>query len=162
MSIDIRPLDSELDAVGCDAVIRSLPYFFGDEDGVRECAEAVRSQPGWVARDGNEVVGFVTTEEAAPQCLEITWLAVRADQRRAGVGRRLVEGVAVEAAAGGAALLCALTLGPSVAEPGIEDGYEGTRRFWEHVGFRPVKELGLRSWNDEHALLLVRVLEPVA
>jgi hypothetical protein len=32
-------------------VIASLPYFFGDPDGIRECAEAVRTQPGWAVED---------------------------------------------------------------------------------------------------------------
>ena len=41
----IRPLTSD-DAPRCDAVIASLPYFFGDPDGRAMCAEAVRSQPG--------------------------------------------------------------------------------------------------------------------
>jgi GNAT superfamily N-acetyltransferase len=162
VSTDIRPLDPELDAAACDAVIQSLPYFFGDENGIRECAEAVRTQPGWVAHDREEVIGFATTAPASRWCLEITWLAVRAGRRRAGVGRRLVERVAAEAAAAGAPLLCALTLGPSVAEPGVEDGYEGTRSFWERVGFLPVKELSLTTWADEHALVMVRVLEPTS
>jgi hypothetical protein len=52
-----------------------------------------------------------------------------------------------------------LTLGPSVEEPGVEDGYEGTRQFWQRVGFVPVKELSLTTWSDEYALLLVRTLE---
>jgi GNAT superfamily N-acetyltransferase len=160
VSIDIGPLNADLDAAGCDAVIRSLPYFFGDEDGIRACAEAVQTQTGWVARDGDEVVGFATTALASRRCQEITWLAVRAERRRSGVGRLLVEQVAAAAAAAGAPLLCALTLGPSVDETGVEDGYEGTRKFWARVGFLPVKELSLRTWNDEFALLMVRVLEP--
>ena len=160
MAVHIRPLDAELDARGRDAAVRSLPYFFGVEAGVRDCARAVRTQPGWVARDGDEVVGFVTTAPATPYCREITWLAVSAGRRRAGVGRTLVERVAADAAADGTRLLCTLTLGPSVAEPGVVDGYEGTRRFWERVGFLPVKEVSLAAWEDELALVLVRALEP--
>jgi GNAT superfamily N-acetyltransferase len=103
-------------------------------------------------------VGFVATARTFPQCLEITWLAVHADRRRAGIGRRLVEQVAAEARGHGIALLCTLTLGPSADEPGVDDGYEGTRLFWQRVGFIPVKELGLTTWNNEYALLLVRML----
>lgn len=158
MGVEIRPLDSNTDAGGCDAVVHSLPYFFGDEDGLRECAEAVRTQHGWVADDRGEIVGFATTAQTSPTTEEITWLAVRADRRRAGIGRSLVERAAAEAVAEGRTLLCALTLGPSVTEPGIDDSYEGTRRFWRQVGFVPVKEVSLRTWNDDYALILVRVL----
>jgi hypothetical protein len=66
--------------------------------------------------------------------------------------------VAAAAVADGIPLLCVLTLAPSVEDPGVEDGYEGTRQFWQRVGFLPVKELSLTTWNDEHALLLVRML----
>lgn len=43
----LRPADAE----ACDAIVASLPYHFGQEDGRAECARKVRSQPGLVARD---------------------------------------------------------------------------------------------------------------
>ena len=54
------------DAPACDAVIASLPYFFGDPDGIRECAEAVRSQRGFVATDAAAVAGFITLAQFDP------------------------------------------------------------------------------------------------
>lgn len=158
MGVELRLLNPDTDAHACDAVVRSLPYFFGNEDGLRECAEAVRAQRGWVADDGGEIVGFATTAQTFPGCTEITWLAIRADRRRSGIGTSLVERVAAVGVAESQTLLCALTLGPSVPEPGVEDGYEGTRRFWRQVGFLPVKEVSLRTWNDAHAVILVRAL----
>jgi hypothetical protein len=54
-------------------------------------------------------------------------------------------------------MMCVLTLGPSVPEePG--DNYEGTRAFYQRVGFVPLRELRLREWNDSHALMLARSL----
>ena len=54
-----------------------------------------------------------------------------------------------------------LTLGPSVRED-VEDGYQGTRRFYEAVGFTPLREFGLRDWEAEVALLFVRNAVEVA
>ena len=41
--IVIRPLDPMNDSAACDAIVASLPDWFGLEEGIRECAEAVRT-----------------------------------------------------------------------------------------------------------------------
>ena len=33
---------------------------------------------------------------------------------------------------------------------------EGTRAFYRRMGFAPLRELGLREWNDASALMLAR------
>ena len=158
----IRPLDHTRDAEACDAVLATLPYHFGDVDGQRACADAVRKQRGWVAiEDGSqEVVGFITIEpQLGGVSCEITWLAVRNDRRRQGIGKALLDAAMDDARSQpGTKVVCVLTLGPSVEEPGVVDGYEGTRRFYEREGFIPVKEVGLREWNSGAALVLVRPL----
>jgi predicted N-acetyltransferase YhbS len=146
------------DAAACDAVLASLPYFFGDPDGNEACARAVRTQRGWVAEDAGEIVAFVTIEAIFPETVEITWLAVRDGRRRGGIGRALVEAVIEDATQTGAQLVVVETLGPSVAEPEVADGYSGTRAFYARLGFLPVKEVQLRDWNDDFAILLARVL----
>jgi GNAT superfamily N-acetyltransferase len=152
----IRALRLE-DAPACDAVIASLPYFFGDPDGRRMCAEAVRSQPGVAADVGGALAGFITLEQHNADTMEITWMAVHADHRRHGIGRALIDAACAQASAAGARMMIVLTLGPSVPEePG--DNYAGTRRFYQSNGFIPLRELGLREWNDSHALMLARPL----
>ncbi len=84
-------------------------------------------------------------------------MAVRSDERHHRIGRALIERVAAELAAEGAELLTVLTLGPSVPEPGVTDGYAGTRRFYARCGFSPVIELKPDGWTDV-ALMLVRCL----
>jgi GNAT superfamily N-acetyltransferase len=151
-------------AAACDAVITSLPYFFGDPAGVRDCADAVRacgqhaSQRGWVALISGAVAGFLTLHFHNDESAEVTWMAVHADHRRGGIGRALVDAACADAAAAGARMLCVLTLGPSVPEDAA-DNYEGTRRFYRANGFVPLRELQLRDWNDSHALLLARALD---
>ena len=80
----IRPL-TIADAPACDEVIRSLPYHFGDPDGQRECAEAVRSSPGLVAVRDTQVAGFLTFIHHFDTTSEITWMAVHAKHRGQGI-----------------------------------------------------------------------------
>jgi ribosomal protein S18 acetylase RimI-like enzyme len=151
----VRALEPS-DAEACDAVVATLPYHFGSEAGLRECAEAVRSQNGLVAAIDRDIVGFVTEQRYGSGTAEMTWLAVRADHRRQGIGRTLTERLVRDLAADGVRILFALTLGPSTPDD-VEDGYEGTRRFYERMGFLPLREFTLASWDDP-ALVLVRPL----
>ena len=85
----IRPLDP-YDGAACDAIVASLSDWFGLEDGIRECASAVRTQPGLVAEVDGEVAGFLTLARPYPRTPEISWLAVDARERRRGIGRALI------------------------------------------------------------------------
>ncbi len=153
----VRRLSSE-DAAGCDAIIRSLPYFFGQELGIAECAHAVRSQPGLVLVDDTRMVlGFLTYASHHPSSAEITWMAVHQDVRRTGIGRRLIAHLVEVAMRDGFQMLFVVTLGPSALEPDVSDGYGGTRRFYEATRFVPLKELD--SWGpDSPGLVLARAL----
>lgn len=151
----IRPLDHAKHADACDAVLATLPYHFGDPTGQADCAKAVRSERGFVAVDGDDVVGFVTVAPSSDEALEVTWMAVRMDRRRAGIGSLLMKAAVDAAAADGFRQMVVMTLGPSEPEE-AEDSYEGTRRFYRREGFVPLKELGLRSWSNAHTLVLAR------
>ncbi len=139
------------DAEACEAVAATLPTFFGDPDGLRDMADALRSQRGVVAELRGEVIGFLTLHPSTDVVDEVTWMAVRADHRREGIGRRLIDAAAARSRA---KALCVLTLGPSVAD----EGYKQTRAFYRKMKFLPVKEVSLTTWNNSHALLLVRPL----
>ena len=47
-AVIVRALE-RYDAPACDAIIAGLPDFFGLESGIEACAQAVRSEPGYVA-----------------------------------------------------------------------------------------------------------------
>jgi GNAT superfamily N-acetyltransferase len=147
----IRELTPD-DAEACDAILLTLPTFFGHEGGRQQCAEAVRTQKGFVAVDGGEVIGFLTLSPSQ-DTLEITWMAVRNDRRRSGAGRALVDA----AAAFAGRPLSVFTAGPSSPEPDADpdDNYEGTRDFYRKMGFIAVTELTPQGW-DQSALILVR------
>ena len=152
----IRPL-APADAQGCDAVVLTLPYHFGHEGGRAECARAVRSQSGLVAVEDDKVVGFLTLKRHGPRSAEITWMAVRADRRRSGIGRGLVDRTVADLTTGGVEVLSVLTLAASVAEERDSDNYADTRAFYEALGFVPLRELLLDGWDDP-AVILARTL----
>jgi ribosomal protein S18 acetylase RimI-like enzyme len=153
----IRPL-TPADGPGCDAVVLTLPYHFGHEGGRAECARAVRTQAGLVAVEDDEIVGFLTLARHDPASAEITWMAVRADQRRQGIGRRLVERAIADLAADGVELLSVLTLAESVEEERDSDNYAETRAFYRALGFIPLRELVLEDWDDDAAVILARLV----
>jgi GNAT superfamily N-acetyltransferase len=152
----IRPLVAG-DAPGCDAVIASLPYHFGNEDGRRECAEAVRTSAGLVAVEGDRVIGFLTFVHHFPETSEITWMAVHADHRGQGIGRALIRRLTGDLRTQGRGLLLVLTVSELEEEPGVDDGYNRTRAFYRSVGFVPARELP-DLWPGDKALLLAMPL----
>src|SRR4029079_5105729 len=89
------------DAPACDAIIASLPDWFGLDEGIRECAAAVRSEPGLVFERDGAVVGFLTVVRPTPVSAEISWLAVHADDRGHGARTALVTTLLDELAAAG-------------------------------------------------------------
>jgi GNAT superfamily N-acetyltransferase len=66
---------------------------------------------------------------------ELTWMAVRADRRRIGVGSRLIDALVDRLRPDGRRILTVLTVSPM--EPGEEppDGYQTTRAFYLKNGF---------------------------
>ena len=147
----IRPL-APTDAQACDAIVAGLPDWFGNADGIREAATAVRTHEGFVAQDGHDVVGFVTLVHPYPTTSEISWMAIRRDRHRTGVGRALVDAALETLAERGVRLLTVKTLSDR-EDPGPE--YAQTRAFYLASGFVPVAELDI--WGPENPCqLLVR------
>ncbi|MGH3140433.1 MAG: GNAT family N-acetyltransferase [Gaiellales bacterium] len=154
--MEIRALDP-LDAPACDAIVASLPYHFGDEQGREMCAAAVREQAGLVAVADGTPVAFVTWRPWYAAAIEVTWMAVHARERRRGIGRMLVD--AFLASLGPDVRYAVVTtLSEATPEPGVEDGYAGTREFWQRCGFEPVWE-PVGWWNEvNQAVVMIRPL----
>lgn len=153
----VRPLQPP-DAATCDAIILSLPEFFGHEGGRADCANAVRSQPGWVAEADDRVIGFATWQQRTIDAAEITWMAVHRDHRHTGAGTTIVERLAADLAARGFRLAFAMTSAAHKQPLSGPDPYDDTRRFWVRRGFLPLAELDI--WDTDIALILVRSISP--
>ena len=105
----VRPLAAD-DTPACDGIIASLPDWFGNETGIRECAEAVRAQHGFVAVIDGAIAGFLTVMRPRPRTAEISWMAVDPARRKAGVGRALIDALVDELHAQGVRFLAVKTL----------------------------------------------------
>jgi ribosomal protein S18 acetylase RimI-like enzyme len=144
----IRPLDHDRDAEACDAIIASLPDWFGLEEGIRDCAVAVRSETGLVAEEGGQVLAFLTWTEA-DGVAEITWMGAHVEHRREGLGRALVAVLLEELRTRDTAELRVKTLSSRHPDP----GYAQTRAFYGAVGFVEVAELDI--WGPENPCVLL-------
>lgn len=150
----IRPLAAG-DAEACDAIIAGLPEWFELEEGIAECASAVRTQHGLVAEADSAVVGFVTHRPHYPQSAEVTWLAVARDAHRQGHGRALVDALARELAGADVRYLTVKTL----SDRSDDVYYARTRAFYRANGFVPLLDLP-ELWDAENpAMVFVRDLD---
>lgn len=140
-----------------DALLRSLPEWFGIESSVVDYVESARELPTYLARpvgpDKQAPVGVLLAMRHFPRAAEIYLLAVDRSMHRSGVGRALVEAFERDLIADGVGLLQVKTLGPSHPDP----GYIKTRLFYEAMGFVPLEENhGL--WPANPCLIMIKVL----
>ena len=144
-------------AGACDQIVEGLPYHFGSAQGRNDCAAAVRRDPGLVAVDGGEVVAFLTYVRRFDEAAEITWMAVRADRRRQGIGHALIDRLVDQLGAEGRRVLLVLTVSPSDPGPEPDDGYGATRAFYRSAGFVLGRDLR-GEWDSDTAVVMVRTL----
>lgn len=137
----IRELEPR-DAEGCDSIVGGLPAWFGDEVGIAECAAAVRSKKGLVVEEEGVVLGFLTYAHSpdSKDSAEITWMAVRADRRRTGIGTSLIEELRGRLVAAGSHVLTVKTLSDRDEQ---YPPYEETRQFYLRMGFVRAAELDI-------------------
>lgn len=151
MPLTISPLTPN-DISRCDAINRSLPDWFGVEEGLEEALRYLRDHAGLVARIDGEIVGYLTYIELFPESTEISWMAVAKSHHRRGVGRALIKALEQQLPPGN--LLSVKTLADSHPSP----EYEITRRFYASVGFRP-QMVFPELWGAHNpCLLMVKVV----
>lgn len=101
-------------------------------------ADALDRMPGdlrehllLVAKDGGRAVGFMSLSMEGEGQAEVSWMGVRRQAHRRGIGRALMRRAESELIKRGIRRLVVRTLADTVEyEP-----YEATRRFYESMGF---------------------------
>ena len=121
---------SEKHIGACLAIVKELPQYFTDKEKTT-ISKDLRTCLLYVARDSNEVFGFVTIKRKNNHVAEIPWMAVKLERQHRGIGSALVDRVANDLRSQGIRILEVKTLSADVKYP----PYEKTRRFYEKIGF---------------------------
>ena len=138
----IRPIETE-DIPQCIAVLHALPQWFGIESAIVDYGRDLENLDGFVAQDGDELIGFVGLKRYLNKSVEVNVMGVLPEHRNKGIGTLLLNQVE-ESLADNIRLLHMKTLAPSHPD----SNYKETRAFWEAKGFIPMDAHEL--WGEEN------------
>ncbi len=134
----------------CEAVLRSLPDWFGIEEAIKHYAQEIDRLPTFLVMDGDRSLGFLSIKIHNPYSAELYVMGVRQEAHRQGIGRALVGRAETFLREQGIEYLQVKTLGPSRPN----EHYARTRAFYLAMGFRPIEEF-FEIWNAENPCLLM-------
>jgi GNAT superfamily N-acetyltransferase len=138
-----------------EAILRSLPRWFGIETALLMYVADSAAKPTFGAEIDGRLVGFLTLTKHFPSSWEVHCMAVSALHRNLKVGTALLAAAEEHARAQGVDFLQVKT----VAETSPSSEYAQTRRFYLARGFVPMEVFPTLwdPWNP--ALQLVKVLK---
>lgn len=137
-----------------EAILRSVPEWFGIESALLDYVKASERWPTWFAIAGGVPVGFITIHTHFAESSEIHCIAARPEWHRRGVGRALVRHAEDVLRSQGVRFLQVKTLSPRRAC----EHYDRTREFYLAMGFVPLEEFPLLWGERNPALQLVKSL----
>ncbi len=139
-----------------EPILRMLPEWFGVPAAVRGYLREMKTQPSWIAREADQVVGFLTLKQHFDQAAEILIMAVHPTAHGQGIGRALLGRVERYLAEQRTRFLQVKTLGPSHPDP----YYAKTRQFYEATGFVPLEEVPALWDQTNPCLIMIKVIDP--
>jgi GNAT superfamily N-acetyltransferase len=139
----------------CEAVLRSLPMWFGIEESLVMYVEDTLKLPTFALEQEGRLVAFLTLREHFPKAWEVHCMAVEAPYRGKGHGSALLDHSERWLAARGVQFLQVKT----VAATSDDLEYAETRKFYEARGFTEL-EVFPELWDPSNpALQLIKVLD---
>lgn len=137
-----------------EAILRSLPLWFGIEKALLMYVTDSAKQPTFGAEIDGHLAGFITLTRHFPQSWEVHCIAVAAPHRNAGFGSALLAHAERFARDQGARFLQVKTVAHTAPSP----EYAETRKFYEAKDFTPL-EIFPDLWNARNpALQLVKLV----
>jgi ribosomal protein S18 acetylase RimI-like enzyme len=132
----------------CEAVLRTLPMWFGIEDALLMFVDDSTKMPTFALEDNQRVIGFLTLKEHFPTAWEIHCIAIAADARGKGLGSRLLAHAEAWLCGRGVEFLQVKTV--AATSPSAE--YALTRKFYEARGFTSLEIFPL-LWHPRNPAL---------
>jgi GNAT superfamily N-acetyltransferase len=151
MSIIGPTLDRQAE---CEAVLRSLPEWFGIEESLLMYARDSALMPTFGVEDEAGLAGFITLRQHFPDAWEIHCIAVKASSRKQGFGTLLLTHAEKWLDSRDVRFLQVKTIAASHASA----HYEQTRAFYLARGYTPL-EVFPTIWHPSNpALQLIKAL----
>jgi GNAT superfamily N-acetyltransferase len=138
----------------CEAVLRSLPMWFGIEEALLMYARDSGTLPTFAQEGEGGVAGFITLQQHFPESWEVHCIAVAARWRNSGLGTRLLTHSENWLRDQGTKFLQIKT----VADSSSSREYAETRQFYAARGYAPL-EVFPTLWSPKNpALQLIKAL----
>ena len=138
----------------CRDILADLPDWFGIPEAVDDYVRAADTLPMFACMEGDAVLGFLSIKPHTRFAAEAYVLGVRRAWHRRGIGRRLFAHVEAHLRERGYIYLTVKTLSPQRPS----DAYEGTRRFYEALGFLPVETFPTLWGSANPCLMMIKSL----
>jgi GNAT superfamily N-acetyltransferase len=119
----------------CEAVLRTLPGWFGIEHALLMYKDDTAKLPTFAIEQGERIIGFLTLREHFPTAWEVHCMAIEAQARGKHLGSELLEHSEDWLRKRGVEFLQVKTVAATSKNP----EYEQTRKFYEAQGFVPVE-----------------------
>jgi GNAT superfamily N-acetyltransferase len=139
----------------CEAILRSVPEWFGIEEALLEYVANTTTLPTFVIRDDTRALGFISLRQHFAHAWEIDCIAIHATMRNKGLGALLLAHVERWLVTQGARFLQVKTI--AAENPNLY--YAQTRAYYERMGFAALEvfpELW-DSWNP--CLQMLKILD---
>ena len=152
---EIREIFDPNDKSGiCNAILRALPSWFGNEPAIVDYSEKVKNMPFYVAYDKNKPIGFVAIKVHNPYTAEVYVMGILKEYHRQGIGKRLIEQCEAYCKKNMIEFLTVKTLDESAES----ESYDKTRLFYQSVGFRPLEVFPLLWDKDNPCLFMAKYI----
>jgi GNAT superfamily N-acetyltransferase len=131
-------------------ILRELPDWFELESGIAEYINGVKNKPFFVAEFNGKAVGFASVDDNNDNTSEIYVMGILPENRRGGIGGKLVECIWNRNQELGKKFLIVKTLDESAGDK----SYEETRRFYLKMGFLPLFST-TEIWGEGNPCLIM-------
>lgn len=138
----------------CERILRSLPLWFGIEEALKRYVRDSERYPTFVICEQQLPSGFMTVREHFPESWEVHCIAIHAENRGRGFGRKLHEYAEKWIRANGGKFVQVKTVGAS--HPSLE--YVETRKFYKAIGYTPLETFQEIWGPDLPVLQLIKCL----